>query len=536
MNRAAIAMLALCAAMLFPNWAAAHVLRLDDVQPSQLTNDEYEELTRNFLPIVHECPQVAVAFRVTFRAQEMPEDGFDAGCNLLKETEDVFHAKMQTDPANVVPRKADDDYYSKMDMLVFNTVGGLEDMGKWWSALTGSELDSFGFYGEGRPMNPWGQANPLAAQDCFYCFHTLSHEYVHHLDHMFNQNCIQCGTGPSEGLAEYITNLTLSKWGYIRVIGDGSDLPSALDAWEFSYPDGRRYWWGPLIVRFLFEEHPQVILTLYDYFRTRSTDFDHDYYWSYVNGTLPPLDDDFHRWLREFVPVTTPRQIEAVTIFDDGTHSGGWPAIINLANYFRTSQSELTYTVSLSVPYEVDDSNVWDWLRSEIAIVAVDYDHGRLYLQHGSALGTVEVTVTATAPNGDSAELTFTINVAQDLQTRDIAVRDAVSTKEGETTINLENYYTGPALIEVEFTVASNDADVARVAVRDGRLVITAVAAGEAEVTVRTDYYGRQTTQTFTVTITDDCPAYLCRGFFNGWRWLLLEDGQAAATETTPTE
>ena len=90
MNRATIATLALGAAMQFPNWAAAHVLRLDDVQPSQLTNDEYEELRRDFLPIVHECPQVAVAFRVTFRAQEMPEDGFDTACNLLKETEDVF--------------------------------------------------------------------------------------------------------------------------------------------------------------------------------------------------------------------------------------------------------------------------------------------------------------------------------------------------------------------------------------------------------------------------------------------------------------
>ena len=115
------------------------------------------------------------------------------------------------------------------------------------------------------------------------------------------------------------------------------------------------------------------------------------------------------------------------------------------------------------------------------------------------------------------------------METMAITLRDALSTEEGETAIDLENYYTGPALSEVEFTVASNKPDVALVAVGDGRLIITAVSAGQAEVTVRSVYRGRETTQTFTITVTDDCPS--CRGFFHGWRKMLLEDEQAAATE-----
>ena len=385
-------------------------------------------------------------------------------------------------------------------------------------------------------MNPWGQPNPQAVQSCFDCFSTLSHEYVHHLDGMFNQNCIQCSAGQKEGLAEYISELSLfnfgdPRWHFIKVIGDGSDLPSALNVWNYTGP-GYRYDWRHLIVRFLFEEYPQVILTLYDYFRTVSDlirDFDHDYYWSYVNGTFPPLDDDFHRWLREFVPITT-RQIEPVTIFQDEVTG----AFIDFLDHFLTSQ-ELIFGVAIFLDgMELQFVDRY-YLRSEILNASLVNTETGLFIWP-NATGTVEVTVIATTRDGESAEQTFTVTVVEALQTKDITVGDPVSTEEGETAINLASYFTGPALSDVELTVASNKPDVARVAVRGGRLIITAVAAGEADITLRSIYHGRQATQTFTVTITDDCPSYLCRGFFNGWRWLLLEDGQGAATETTETE
>ena len=125
-------------------------------------------------------------------------------------------------------------------------------------------------------------------------------------------------------------------------------------------------------------------------------------------------------------------------------------------------------------------------------------------------------------PDADSLN---DVNVVQVLETTAITLRDAIYTEEGETAIDLASYYAGPALSEVEFNATSNDSDVALAAVRGSQLIITPVAGGDAEVTLRSVYRGRVTTQTFTVTVTDACPSWLCRGFFSGWRKMLLEDG-----------
>ena len=514
MNRAAIATLALGAAVLFPNWAAAHVLRLDDLQPL-LEDDERERLTREILPIVHDCPQTALPVRI--RAQDMTEDELADTCNLLKETEDVFHATMETDPASPVNDFAD------VEVLVFST---WENMDEYRRVVLGLTSPTSG-------GSLWGTTT-LQVQGYT---NAMSHEYVHYLDLRFG-----CLCGMLEGLAEYISLLVHSDTGvwYIKLVGDGFSLPLLADVatayydWrDYSHEDWTTYiyGWGYLAVRFLFEQYPQVILTMYHDFSASLSASMVAVYKDYANDVLAPLSDDFHSWLREFVPITT-RQIKPVMIFQEVDQSGNSTIFINLANYFLTSQSEVTYTVSFSVPYDVRTDGPHDVVGSEIVSGLLIRDE--LYLYHTSGLGTVEVTVTATAPIGDSAELTFTVTVVEALRTRAI-VPDSVVIGERETAIRLASYYTGPDLSDVEFTVASNDTDVARVAVRDGRLIITAVAVGEADITLRSVYHGRETTQTFTVAVTDDCPAYLCRGFFNGWRWLLLEDGQAA-TETTETE
>ncbi len=521
MKRATIATLALGAAMLFPNWAAAHVVSRGDAPPL-LTNDEYDQLTRETLPIVHDCPQVAA----TFRAQDMTEDEFDAACNLLKETEDFFHATMGTDPASPVPYWATiaDDPLT-VEILAFSSN---EDAAKY----------NLTVYGEGACIGCY-RAYGRIARIVFnrHVGGVLEHEYIHHLDFRFRRNDVYVSRVVIEGLVNYLVAARVGTGWYWLVrnvtnigIDDGSSLPRLPELiTSGDYEHGiLPYAWGYTFMYYLFNEHPQVVKGMTDSGRVSELA-----YRDYLDETLPLLTDDFHRWLRRGLESITLEQIEPVIMFNDGRYGRNWPAIIHLADYFRSFQ-ELKYSVSLSVPYERNE----DWFYSEILTGAQSRPDGRvLYLRPGTgALGTVEITVTATAPDGQSAEQTFTVNVVQGLETTAITLRDAVSTEEGETTINLASYYTGPALSEVEFTVASNKPDVARVAVRDGRLIITAVAAGEAEVTVRTDYYGGITTQTFTVTIIDDCPAYLCRGFFNGWRRLLLEDGQAAATETTPTE
>ena len=520
-NRAAIAAFALGAAMLFPNWAAAHELAGVMLPPPIVAPHEHDQLTRETLPIVHDCPQVPA----TIRAQDMTEDEFDAACMIFMETEDYFHAKMQTDPAHPTSQRAAYDLHGRVEVLAFNT---REEMNEFFLEVYGQENVFVGRFRFTIRNNSYSdiifiskEARPVV----------WAHEYVHYLDVRFIMNRFFNHWPRSEGLAEYLTRRDDYPRA-IRLIGDGSTLPSLLDIWRQrnTYDFDVRYRWGYLVTRFLFEEYPKVYLDTVKITRAsyRNWRASHDAYYRYVNQAFPPLTSDFHRWLRKFTRVTAV-PIEAVTVFV-GVAYYRW-AGLRLADYFVTSQQDLTFDVSLSVPYEQQG----DWLVSDIVHVTLFRDGQWLRIDpRPRQLGTAEVTVIATAPDGQSAQLTFTVNVVQDLETTAITLRDAVSTVESETAINLDNYYTGPALSDVEFTVASNKPDVARVAVRDGRLVITAVAAGEAEVTVRTDYYGRQTTQIFTVTITDDCPSYLCRGFFNGWRWLLLEGGEA--TPATPTE
>ena len=138
-----------------------------------------------------------------------------------------------------------------------------------------------------------------------------------------------------------------------------------------------------------------------------------------------------------------------------------------------------------------------------------------------------EATVTLTAPDGESAQQTFTVNVARDLhwQLNPVVVRDPVSTQEGYAVVDLSAYFTGPALEESEFSAVSHNPNVALAEVRGGRLFITGVAAGEVAITVRGNYYGRFGEQTFTVAVTEDCPTWLCdRGAFTGWRSILLRE------------
>ena len=135
--------------------------------------------------------------------------------------------------------------------------------------------------------------------------------------------------------------------------------------------------------------------------------------------------------------------------------------------------------------------------------------------------------MTLTAPDGETAEQTFTVNVARDVywQLSPIVVRDPVSTEEGYAVVDLSPYFTGPALEESKFSAESHDPDVALAEVRGGRLFIIGVSTGEVAITVRGNYYGRIGEQTFTVSVTDDCPAWLCnRGAFTGWRSILLRE------------
>ena len=215
----------------------------------------------------------------------------------------------------------------------------------------------------------------------------------------------------------------------------------------------------------------------------------------------------------------------------------------------------MTYGVSLSIPYETTDPYHFSAYGSSVGISSeivdfqltnedystyagtdVGYDSGTLLIRNTQTLGSLEVTVTATAPDGDTAQQTFAVNVVRDLQSREIAVGDPLSLEEGRSVVYLSGHFSGPDLKEVAFSVESSDPGVALAEVDGGRLILTAVALGEAEITVRGDYLGRVREQTFTIAVTDDCPSWLCRGAFAGWRSALLPQATDASDAQTPPQ
>ena len=490
--------------------------------------DGHERLRDEFLPIVHECDQVIV----TIRAQDMTEDKLTRACILLKETEDFFHATMQTDPASPIRGP-------ELEILAFSDPN---DMNEYWKAV----------YSAGREAGfaatylfrqfSWDTAVALLGGVGWGIW---AHEYVHHLDWTFNQTIYCAGPGggsyrnlgPFEGLAEYMTHR--DHGAAISVIGDGSNLPTLLDAWRYWEHDDRglfQYGWGYVLVRFLFEEHPEVIDILYDTIRdfdcfdyTAYSDFE-----SYAAEVLPPLTDHFHRWARSFANLSRVRQIEPVTLFldDDGNRiERDLPDIYGSLvwrQYFHTSLQDLAVDVSFSIPYGGSGT----FYGTNVVDFSLSTDWARWHLRPVS-IGTVEVTVTLTAPDGETAQQTFTVNVARDLhwQLNPVVVRDPVSTEEGFSFVDLSPYFTGPALEESELSAESHDPDIALVEVRGGRLAITAVSVGEVAITVRGDYHGRVAEQTFTVAITDECPAWLCRSALSGWRSTLLQEDAAQSVE-----
>lgn len=508
MNRAAIGSLAMAAAMLFPNWAVAHVLSVDEMQ---LLHQVDDARVREVLPQVRECAQVPV----TFRTQSMTQDQMEEACGILKEVDDRFHAKLRTGPDNPVQGDQND----RVEAIVFNSY---ENSQRYNSELFGYIGSGAFFYAEGDSYDPSNTARILTYKpdDVTELRHSfaLEHEYVHYLDGRFIQHGNYSVTWWAEGLAEYISLADVVNSFAIKLIGDGTELPDLDSISKVSYgaaPAERIYAWPYLAVRFLFERHFDTVLDFKEFLRSGTYLYVDDYN-TYFDASIQPLTDDFHRWLRTFTNIAV-QEVESVTYFvedaDNITEEERNNNYVNLLEYFVSSR-DLEFRV-----VNVSESNV-------VRILQVPGLSSNLYFVLLS-IGRAEVTVTATAPDGQNAEQTFTVNVVEALQTRQITVRDAVSTEEGGTAINLASYFAGPALSEIEFTATSNSPDIALAAVRDGRLAITAVAVGKTEVTLRSEYYGRVTEQTFTVTVTDDCPPYLCRGFFNGWRWLLLEGGQA---------
>ena len=146
----------------------------------------------------------------------------------------------------------------------------------------------------------------------------------------------------------------------------------------------------------------------------------------------------------------------------------------------------------------------------------------KLLFLYAAVPGTWEFTVRATNVDGESAELPFTVTVVERLEANEIVIRDPLSTEEGRTVVDLNQYFDGPE--DIAFLAESANAEVATAAVTaEGRLVVTAISPGEAEITVRATSGPQSAERTFVIAVTDECPPWLCKGSFSGWRKVLLQ-------------
>ena len=543
-----IARLAIAAAMAFSNWAAGDIVRHD--MPPQVANDERERLIDEYLPITHNCPQIDLPF--TIRAGDtFTQDRLMEQCSVLKDTEDLFFAVIQTDPAS--PVRLQD-----LELLAFNSFG---DQLNYRETVYGEGAGAFhGLYANSEEV-----ANIFTVGRSEYVW---SHEYVHHLDFVYNGRAL---SGHLEGLAEYISWTLVERLWRERNLGsahttfifigeyvaeaalDGAELPPLLEAWESTAPYRGRQ--GYVLIRFLVEEQPHVIVNLYKLIRDSAIPLDDIS--TYLSDALPPLTDDFHRWLRAFLPPTVIRKIEPITFLVAAEVYGNpievpppEKVVLPWRDYIRTVRDPYgrvwakTLTLSLSADYGGHPAEYTGVLRYDIDDVNIYIEPGR-----DPKPATVEMTLTATADDGVTAQLSFTVNLIKALP-RFLHLKDmtsenpdpiVVSTVEGSTTIDLDlsEYisltFIGPAgeidfFEHIEFTVDSGNKFAALAEVRDGRIVITPLstyADGLSEIVVEAELFGVVIADSFVIRVTDDCPPYLCRSFFNGWRWLLLEDGQA---------
>ena len=169
----------------------------------------------------------------------------------------------------------------------------------------------------------------------------------------------------------------------------------------------------------------------------------------------------------------------------------GESASVDLSAHFREPDGQpLSYEVSAS------DENV-------VAISAA----GSVVTFGAQAKGVSTVTATATDPGGLSATQSFVVTVPNRTPVAAGSMPAQTIEVEAATRTDVTAYFTDPDGDDLTYAATSSDAAVAEVSVAGGDLTVTAVAKGEAAVTVTaTDIQGLAATQTFLVTVPNRAP------------------------------
>ena len=123
------------------------------------------------------------------------------------------------------------------------------------------------------------------------------------------------------------------------------------------------------------------------------------------------------------------------------------------------------------------------------------------------AQGMATVTVTATDPEGLSAESSFAATVPNRAPVAGDPIPDVEVSVGGEVEVDASKHFADPDGDELSFAVSTSDAGVARVSVAGSSVSVQAVALGTAAVTVTaTDPGGLSARSSFTVTVRNRAP------------------------------
>ena len=535
---AAFALLAVI--ILAANTARADVTSLDDVvgPGGHLHNRRHQldHIARDdvrideVFPIKHQCSEVPVLIHAQRRTVERMVES----CNALKWADDRFHALMQTNPGDAI---ASVNFYGRltteMEMFVLDRDDPkYEDyLQEFWNE------NRAGVYFDGVTLVGQSERMERERQDARIFFLSVEvHEYVHHLQFSGFVSAQLREFLPvwTEGFATYIQyeyEISVFRpgwygpldsfdhlgWEYIEVAlvrpsvrrNDLPPLTAFLDLQDIRAelsgytPTQIIYYWGAWFFRFLVEVHPTELVGLKEVLEG-GKDAD-----TRIHDLMTRLNDDWYDWDEALATLFVADAPEPIVV-----RKGGGVEIY-LDQLFRTI-NELTFEVSTIVGLPTNNNPWYDNTPPNVLPA------GKRATILPNSLGTWTFTITATNVDGESAELPFTVTVERGLELTDlIVIRDPLSTAEERTVIDLNHYFD--SVESIAFTAESTNVEVATVEVTmEGRLVVVAISPGRAEVTVRATSGELSREHTFTITVTEECPSWLCRDVLSGWRKALL--------------
>ena len=93
------------------------------------------------------------------------------------------------------------------------------------------------------------------------------------------------------------------------------------------------------------------------------------------------------------------------------------------------------------------------------------------------------------------------------------------------TTIDVAAFFRGVGA-DAAFSVSSSAPNIVAATLDGSVLTLIAVSAGEATVSIVASEGDRGVTRTLRVSVTEECPAHVCRSWTHGWRLQVLMDSR----------